>query len=129
MTTDTLTNTVSVLVSAKPQGVTFNPAGSRIAFQLPAHDHWEIAAINADGSGWTSLTRADPLSFTVVNNVAPTWSPDGKQVLFLSDRNGKWEFFVVNADGSDLKQVLKNVSDTLSIRYNFSNERVIDWAK
>ncbi|MBI3913938.1 MAG: PD40 domain-containing protein [Chloroflexi bacterium] len=129
MSTDTLTNTVSVLFSTKPQGVTFNPTGSQIAFQLPVHDHWEIAAINADGSGLTSLTRADPLSFTIVNNVAPTWSPDGKQILFLSDRNGKWEFFVMNADGSDLKQVLKNVSDSISIRYNFSNERVIDWAK
>ena len=61
--------------------------------------------------------------------MAPTWSPDGKQILFLSDRGGKWEFYVVNPDGSGLSQVLKNISDSIPIRYNFSSERVIDWIK
>jgi len=91
------------------------------------HDHWEIVTMNANGSNAVGLTPADPLSFTAVNNVSPTWSPDSKQILFLSDRNGKWEFFAVNADGSGLRQVLKSVSDTIPIRFNFANERVIDW--
>jgi Tol biopolymer transport system component len=93
------------------------------------HDHWEINVMNADGSNVAQVTQANPFSFVPVNNVAPTWSPDSKQVLFLSDRNGKWEFFVANPDGSGLKQVLKTVTDSVPIHYNFMNERVIDWIK
>lgn len=111
------------------QSPLYSADGSQIVFMAKQHDHWEIDAMNADGSNVVAVTRANPLLFYVVNNVAPTWSPDGKQILFLSDRGGKWEFFVVNADGSGLTQVLKNITDSIPIRYNFSNERVIDWIK
>ncbi len=111
------------------QSTSFSPDGKQIVFMVKQHDHWEINVMNADGSNVRALTFADPLSFAVVNNVAPTWSPDGTQVMFLSDRNGKWEFFVVNADGTGLKQVLKAVTDKVPVNYNFSNERVVDWAK
>ncbi len=85
--------------------------------------------MNADGGDVHAVTWRDPLASEVVNNVAPTWSPDSKQILFLSDRNGKWEFFAANPDGSNLRQVLKNLTDVQPIQYNFSNERVIDWAQ
>lgn len=111
------------------QSPSFSPDGKQIVFMVKQHDHWEINVMNGDGSNVRPLTSADPLSFAVVNNVAPAWSPDGTQILFLSDRGGKWEFFVVNADGTGLKQVLKNVTDKVTVNYNFSNERVIDWAK
>lgn len=111
------------------QSAAWSPNGSKLAFMVRQHDHWEIFAMNADGSNVVALTHPDPLSFTVTNNVAPTWSPDSHHVLFLSDRNHKWEFFTVNLDGSNLTQVLKNVTDSLTLRYNFSNERVIDWTK
>ncbi len=131
LTTDTTTRTIASLYTQNPQvqSASWSPDGSRIAFQVRAHDHWEIATISADGLFTTAVTRADALSFTLVNNVAPAWSPDGKQIVFLSDRNGKWEFFVVNSDGSNLRQVLKNVTDQIPIQYNFSNERVMDWTK
>ncbi len=111
------------------QSPMYSPDGSKIVFMVRQHDHWEINAMNADGSNVVAVTQANPLSFVVVNNVAPTWSPDGKQILFLSDRGGKWEFFVVNVDGTGLQQVLKNITDSITIRYNSSNERVIDWIK
>lgn len=111
------------------QSATWSPDGTQVAFMVRLHDHWEVFTMNADGSNAVALTHQDPLAFTVTNNVAPTWSPDSKQILFLSDRNGKWEFFTVNLDGSNLTQVLKNVTDSINIRYNFSNERVIDWTK
>ena len=111
------------------QAPMYSADGSKIAFMVRQHDHFEINTMNADGSNVVALTKANPLAFTVTNNVAPTWSPDGSQILFLSDRGGKWEFYVVNPDGTGLKQVLKNVSDSLPIRYNFSSERVIDWIK
>lgn len=111
------------------QSTSFSPDGTKIAFQVKQSDHYEINWMNADGSNVTAVTYADPLSFQRVNNVAPTWSPDSKQILFLSDRNGAWEFFVVNLDGSGLTQVLKNMTDSIPISYNFSNERIIDWTK
>ncbi len=110
------------------QSTRYSPDGRRIAFQVRQHDHWEINVVNADGSDVSAVTHADPLSSRVVNSVAPTWSPDGKQILFLSDRNGKWEFFITDLDGSKL-QVLKNVSDSIPIRYDFSSERVVDWVR
>jgi hypothetical protein len=130
--TETFPNPISTLYNQTPkvQSPAWSPDGSQIAFQVVQHDHWEIVVMNADGSNAHAVTRPNPfLLFRVVNNIAPVWSPDGKQILFLSDRNGKWEFFVINADGSGLRQVLKNVTDAIPVRYNFSNERVIDWSK
>ena len=115
------------------QSSAWSPDGSQIAFMLRAHDRWEINLVNASGGEAIGVTRPDPILYVlfgiVVHNAAPTWSPDGKQILFLSDCNGKWEFFVINPDGSNLRQVLKSVTDWVTIQYSFENERVIDWAK
>lgn len=110
-----------------------SPDGKRIVYSQQAHDRWEVNVVNADGSNATAVTSPDPILYTlygkVVHNVAPTWSPDGKQILFLSDRNGKWEFFVCDADGSNVRQVLKSVTAMISLRFDFSNERLMDWTK
>lgn len=130
MATDTTTsNPAWTLFGQNPavQAAAYSPDGTRIAFQVKQHDHWEVNVMDADGSNLKAMTFADPLSFKAVNNVAPAWSPNGKQLLFLSDRNGKWEFFTAQLDGSGITQVLKNVTDAIPVRYNFSNERVIDW--
>lgn len=131
LSTDTTTNTITTLNNKAPrvQSTAWSPDGNRIAYQVYQHDHWEIAIMVADGANPTALTRANPFAFSAVNNVAPMWSPDGNELIFLSDRNGKWEFFAINIDGTNLRQVLKSVTDALAIQYNFSNERVIDWAK
>ena len=79
------------------------------------------------------VTKPDPILYSLFNvtvhNVAPVWSPDGQQVLFLSDRNSKWEFFVTDPSGSNIRQVLKNVTDLIPLRFDFSNERMMDWTK
>lgn len=126
---ESVPNPLTMLYNQTPrvQAPVWSPDGSKIAFQVLQHDHWEILVMNADGSGVTAVTRPIQFSLRAVNNVAPAWSPDGKEILFLSDRNGKWEFFAVHVDGSNLRQVLKNVTDTIALRYNFSNERVMDW--
>jgi Tol biopolymer transport system component len=89
--------------------------------------------MNADGGNPTGITTADPvlsiLFGKVVHNVAPTWSPDNQQILFLSDRNGKWEFFTVDPNGQNIRQVLKNVTDAVSVKFSFENERMMDWVK
>ena len=131
MKTTILTDTQWLVNGQNPavQSASWSPDGNKIAYTIKVHDRWQVVVMNADGSNVLNLTPADPLSFVGVNNVAPTWSPDSKQILFLSDRNGKWEFFVVNTDGTGLTQVLKTVSDAVTIQFNFNNERVIDWFK
>jgi Tol biopolymer transport system component len=97
-----------------------------MVLQQPA---WQIAVANADGGNQHLLTRMDQLDFVHPNNAAPIWSPDGKQILFLSDRNGKWEFFLMNADGTGQQQVLKNISDQITLKYGFQSERMLSWWK
>ncbi len=115
------------------QDTEMSPDGTKIAFSMKAQDRWELNTINADGSGQTGITSPDPIASIlfdqVIRNVAPTWSPDGQQLLFLSDRNGKWEFFVTDASGQNIKQVLKNVTDRISLQFGYNNERVMDWTK
>lgn len=131
MRIDTISNTLWIMFNQNPkvQSAAWSPDGTKIAFQVNQHDHWEIYVMNADATGARPLTQPDPLSFRPANNVAPVWSPDSKQILFVSDRNGKWEFFVINADGTGLRQVLKNVTDVTGLYYNFSNERMASWTK
>ena len=115
------------------QSSMWSPDGNRIAYAQAAHDRWELNLANANGSNRTAITSPNMMLYSlwgvVVNNVAPTWSPDSQQIMFLSDRNSKWEFFVANADGSNIRQVLKNVTDQISIGFNFENERIMDWSK
>lgn len=110
-----------------------SPDGSRSAFMMFAQDHWDINWVSTAGGSEVGVTKQDVLLYTffgkVVNNVAPVWSPDGKQILFMADRNGKWEFYTLNPDGSNLRQVLKNVTDAVTIQYSFQNEHIVDWAK
>jgi hypothetical protein len=35
----------------------------------------------------------------------------------------------MSIDGSNLRQVLKNVTDAVSIQYNYSGERVASWTR
>ena len=110
------------------QSTAYSPDGKQIAFQAVQNDRWEVFVMNADGSNVRALLQSKVPALTRgINNVAPVWSPNGKEILFLSDRNGKWEFFVASVDGSNLRQVLKSVTDSIAIRYDFSNERVADW--
>jgi len=104
-----------------------SPDGSRIAFMHWQHDHWEIYAMNADGTGREPLTGSSALLERRPSNVSPAWSPDGKWIVFLSDRRGEWEFYVMRADGSEQRQILTNVTDQLRIDYRGLNERVISW--
>ena len=115
------------------QNSEISPDGKTIAYSQIASNRWEINTINLDGSNQTGVTKPDPIQSIlydkVVHNVTPTWSSDGKQILFLSDRNGKWEFFFTDADGSNVRQVLKNVTDQVNVKFSFENERIMDWNK
>lgn len=107
----------------------YSPDGGKIILMTAQPPVWQVVIANADGSDRHLLTSQNYLDFTHPNNVAPVWSPDGKQILFLSDRNGKWEFFTMNADGSGVQQVLKNVTDQITLNYSFQGERMMSWSK
>ncbi|MBI3913937.1 MAG: PD40 domain-containing protein [Chloroflexi bacterium] len=131
---DTAANIPRPILHMPPiQSAAVSPDGKRIIYSQPAHDRYELNLVYADGTNPMAVTSPDPILYyllgVAVHNVSPAWSPSGNEIMFLADRNGKWEFFVVNPDGSNLRQVLKNVTDLITIRYDFSNERMLDWAK
>jgi hypothetical protein len=105
------------------------PDGARLTYMVRQPPVSQVVVSVWDGTHATLLTRIDPLDFVHANNVAPSWSPDGQEILFLSDRSGRWEFFAIRFDGADERQVLKNITDALDLRYNYSAERVASWAK
>jgi Tol biopolymer transport system component len=76
-----------------------NAAGDTLAFARriggSGDDHYEIATVRTDGSGFTRLTN------DAVMDVYPTWSPDGSMIAFLSMRSPTMKIYVVDADGSD----------------------------
>ena len=107
----------------------YDPAGQiggdRVVFQSQEKDHWEIFAVNVDGSDLAALTRPDPLASPLPHNVSPAWSPDGRNVVFLSNRTGQWRLWVMNADGSNQRQL---PIDT-PIEYNYQAEQVVSWGR
>lgn len=106
-----------------------SPDGARLTYMVSQPPVWQIVASVWDGSNPTLLTNQDPLVFKHPNSVSPTWSPDGRTILFLSDRHGKWEFFAIDSTGANLRQVLKNITDQVTITYDFNAQRVASWSK
>ena len=104
---------------------TWSPDGSMLASMWKQHDHYEIATMWADGSGFRVLTSS-PVFTTPANNVAPSWSADGKSLAFLSNRTGKWQIWLMNADGSNQRMV--DTGD-LVLDYQFARERAVSWGK
>ena len=107
----------------------WQPGGGRVIFQSKEGPHWEIWAVNPDGSGLVALTRpVTTLVDQLPSNVAPTWSPDGKYIAYLSNRGddnnaGAWRVWVMNADGSNQHPLPL----TLDIQYSYNSEQMISW--
>jgi hypothetical protein len=108
----------------------WQPGGGRIVFQRKQGSHWQIYAVNPDGSGLVALTRpVTALVDELPSNVSPAWSPDGQKIIYLSNRNsiesaGAWHFWVMNADGSDQRRLPIDVE----LDYTFSSEQMVSWA-
>ncbi|MFN8490624.1 MAG: hypothetical protein U0350_23745 [Caldilineaceae bacterium] len=107
----------------------WQPGGGRIVFNRKQGSHWDIYAVNPDGSGLVAL--AHPVTALVdelPNNVSPAWSPDGQQIVYLSNRNsvesaGAWHFWVMDADGGNQRQLPIDVI----LDYTFSAEQMVSW--
>jgi len=71
------------------------PDGRHIAYASPSDGDYEVAIINADGSGRRQLTN------NTGNDALPTWSPDGQFIFYRTDQNGTaWAIYRMRADGS-----------------------------
>jgi uncharacterized protein YraI len=109
----------------------WQPGGGRIVFHRKQGSHWQIYAVNPDGSGLVALTRpVTALVDELPSNVSPAWSPDGQQIIYLSNRNsiesaGAWHLWVMNADGSDQRMLPIDVV----FNYTFSSEQMVSWAQ
>ncbi|MEZ4736687.1 MAG: SH3 domain-containing protein [Caldilineaceae bacterium] len=107
----------------------WQPGGGRIVFHRKQGSHWQIYAVNPDGSGLVALTRpVTALVDELPSNVSPTWSPDGRHILYVSNRNsiesaGAWHFWVMNADGSEQRLLPIDVI----LDYTFSSEQMVSW--
>lgn len=105
----------------------WSPTSDRIAFVFRQHDHWEIYAINADGTGRTRLTNS-PLFESPQNSVAPEWSPDGRWIAFLTDRRGEWEVWVMQPDGNQQQPLFPpDTLEGINFFFDAQSEHVLDW--
>lgn len=85
-----------------PWGFQWSPDGSRIAFASEQDGNEEVYVINADGTGFTNLTRHPD------NDWHPLWSPNGRRIVFMSVRDGNKEIYSMNADGMGLTNLTNN---------------------
>ncbi len=67
----------------------------KVAYQRFVTPDYEIAVMNADGTGQLTLTNNE------IQELDPSWSPDGTKLAFSADG----EIYVMNADGSMPAQV------------------------
>ena len=85
----------------------FSPDGTRLAAGMNLRGTRALVAMNADGSGRTTLMQREGLSA-----FAPVWSPDGKQiafslgVYFRAPGRPRAEVGLINADGSGFRSLV-----------------------
>ena len=121
--------TTNVIQERYYQDADWQPNGDTIAFHSREGSHWEIFAVNTDGSGLNAWTR--PVTTLVENlpsNVAPAWSPDGKRVVYLSSRDdendrGPWRLWVMDAGGGNQRPLPIDVP----IEYGFGHDQIVSW--
>ncbi len=93
----------SILLASVSWTVTLMPTSStaqrEIAFTRSVDGSYEIAVINPDGSGLTSLSE---------RAYSPAWSPEGTKIAFVSQRDGNEEIYVMKADGTNVTRITQS---------------------
>src|SRR5919197_1731771 len=82
----------------------WSPDGTRIAFVTTSGKSADLAVMNADGSGLTTITHSG-------RAFEPAWSPDGTKIAFTLLRKGRGQLYWVNVDGSGLRRLTKDRDD------------------
>ncbi len=77
----------------------WSPDGTKIAYSTLVSGVYQIAVMNADGSGQTQLTHATEFM------IGPSWSPDGSKLAFLCYDGVDTQLCTINVDGSNQTQI------------------------
>ena len=72
----------------------WSPDGTKIAYMTAVSGVYQIAVMNADGSGQTQLTNGTDSSFFT------GWSPDGSRMTYSCSDGSYLQLCVMNADGT-----------------------------
>jgi Tol biopolymer transport system component len=95
------------LTNSQSRHPRWSPDGAKIAFSQQSASHWsyEIAVMNADGTGVHYLTN------NLTDDEEPDWSPDGSSLAYQGWRLGRPRLFVINADGTDDRLLTTSVPE------------------
>ena len=77
----------------------WSPDGTKIAYMTAISGVYQIAVMNADGTGQTQLTNGANDSFFSV------WSPDGSRMAYSCSDGSNMQLCVMNADSTDNVQI------------------------
>jgi len=77
----------------------WSPDGTKIAYMTVVSGVYQIAVMNADGSGQTQLTSGADNSFF------SGWSPDGTKMTYSCSDGSNMQLCVMNADGTGNVQI------------------------
>lgn len=86
----------------------WSPDGKQMAFASTKDGDAEIYVVDVPekiGEGNSEAPRAKRLTFSLGDDLSPTWSPTGQQIAFTSDRGGTPQIYVMNADGSNVRRL------------------------
>jgi Tol biopolymer transport system component len=89
----------------------WSPDGRLLAYEIKQDDATNIAIVGADGS------RPRTLTATTGENWPYGWSPDGDKVLFAALRGGLWNLWWVSIATGDTRQLTRNESANVFLRY------------
>jgi Tol biopolymer transport system component len=99
----------------------FNPAwspdGGKIAFDWYVHRLSDIGVVNANDSGWSSVTHG---SYFIAASSHPDWSKDGNLIVFADSQFSNEQYrtlasdiYAMNADGTNQQNLTNNPADDL----------------
>jgi TolB protein len=86
-------------------GPDWAPDGLRIALNLHTGSSFDIAIVNADGSGLRKFGTAESWE------VSPYWSPDGAAIAFLSKAPGNWEVALLDPSTGEIRMLTTTPGD------------------
>jgi len=59
----------------------------------------------------------------------PEWSPNGQQIAFVSETNGEYEIFVMNSDGTNIKKIVSDDFESISLAWSPNGNQIAFSAK
>jgi TolB protein len=87
----------------------WSPHGKQMAFATTKDGNAEIYVVDLPDrigeTGQPPKVEARRLTFSLGDDLSPTWSPTGQQIAFTSDRGGTPQIYVMNEDGSNVRRL------------------------